>query len=92
MRSRRKPAIFNIAIYIRLSQEDDKEKSESNSVTNQKKLLLDYINQLDDLVCMIYSLMMAIPTVTLIDQLFKEPLDINERPEVKKFLENRFLR
>lgn len=49
MHNRRKPVVFNTAIYIRLSQEDG-DKIESNSVTNQKKLLLDYIKQHEDLV------------------------------------------
>jgi len=49
MSIRRRPATFNTAIYIRLSQEDG-DKAESNSVTNQKKLLLDYIEKHEDLV------------------------------------------
>lgn len=39
--------IFKIAIYIRLSKEDaDRGFDESESITNQKSLLLDYVKKL----------------------------------------------
>lgn len=43
--------IWSVAAYIRLSQEDTNngEKSESNSITSQKTLLKEYINEHDDL-------------------------------------------
>ena len=38
---------YNAAIYVRLSKEDedasDGRKNESNSITNQKQLILDYL-------------------------------------------------
>lgn len=34
---------FNVALYIRLSREDG-DKDESNSVQNQRRFLLDFIN------------------------------------------------
>lgn len=39
-----------IAIYLRLSIEDDGEKEESNSISNQRKQILDYIHH-DSLLC-----------------------------------------
>ena len=37
--------IYNIGIYIRLSREDeDRNKYESESITNQRNTILDYIN------------------------------------------------
>ena len=68
MRNRRRPAIFKAAIYIRLSQEDG-DKAESNSVTNQRKLL-----QLKSLEAKLNN---------------GKPIEIEKRPEVKKFLENK---
>lgn len=44
--------IWNVALYIRLSQEDndnDETKQESNSITSQKTLLQEFINDNDDL-------------------------------------------
>jgi len=49
MNNRKRPEIFNTAIYIRLSQ-DDGDKKESDSVTNQRSLLLDYIEEFEDIV------------------------------------------
>ena len=41
--------IYNVGIYIRLSREDeDKRKLESESITNQRNLILNYINTRDD--------------------------------------------
>ena len=41
--------IYNVGIYIRLSREDeDKRKLESESITNQRNLILNYINKADD--------------------------------------------
>ena len=37
--------IYNAGLYIRLSCEDDKEQSESESITNQKSLLLQYVSE-----------------------------------------------
>ena len=42
-------AIYNVALYIRLSKEDvDRGYDESESITNQRALLLDYVNKLGD--------------------------------------------
>ena len=41
--------IFNVALYIRLSREDG-DKEESNSVHNQRRLLLEFINKHDNFV------------------------------------------
>ena len=44
---------WSVALYIRLSQEDEdngKEKQESNSVTSQKTLLNEFVEEHDDLV------------------------------------------
>lgn len=40
--------LFDVAVYIRLSREDG-DKEESDSVGNQRKLLLEYIRQKEDL-------------------------------------------
>ena len=41
--------IYNVGIYIRLSREDeDKKKLESESITNQRNLILNYINNSED--------------------------------------------
>ena len=41
--------IYNVGIYIRLSREDeDKRKIESESITNQRNLILNYINRSDE--------------------------------------------
>lgn len=45
--------IWSVALYIRLSQEDEdngKEKQESNSVTSQKALLNEFVEERDDLI------------------------------------------
>ena len=45
--------IWSVAVYIRLSQEDSDngtEKQESNSVTSQKTLLNEFIEEHDDLI------------------------------------------
>ena len=34
-----------IAIYLRLSKEDDLMKDESNSIANQRELIMDYIRK-----------------------------------------------
>ena len=40
--------IYNVGIYIRLSREDeDKQKEESESISNQRNIILDYINKQD---------------------------------------------
>ena len=49
----KKVKIWSVAIYIRLSQEDEDngtEKSESNSITSQKTLLNEFIEEHDDLI------------------------------------------
>lgn len=49
----KKVKIWSVAIYIRLSQEDadnGTEKSESNSITSQKALLNEFIEEHDDLI------------------------------------------
>ncbi len=45
--NRKEKRVWNTALYIRLSQ-DDKDKSVSNSIINQKKLLNDYVSQIND--------------------------------------------
>lgn len=41
--------IYNVGIYIRLSREDeDKKKLESESITNQRNLILNYINRAEE--------------------------------------------
>ena len=48
-----KAKIWSVAVYIRLSQEDSdngEEKSESNSITSQKTLLNEFIEEHDDLI------------------------------------------
>ena len=45
--------VWSVALYIRLSQEDSDngtEKQESNSVTSQKTLLNEFIEEHDDLI------------------------------------------
>lgn len=44
----RKEMLFHVAEYIRLSR-DDGDKAESNSISNQKKFLADYIKEQDTL-------------------------------------------
>ena len=49
----KKTKIWSVAIYIRLSQEDSDngdEKQESNSITSQKALLNEFIEEHDDLI------------------------------------------
>ena len=45
----KKRSFFNVAEYIRLSREDG-DKTESDSIGNQKKLIADYLKDKDDLV------------------------------------------
>lgn len=44
----RKSELFHAAVYIRLSREDG-DKEESDSVGNQRKLLMEYISKMEDL-------------------------------------------
>ncbi len=37
--------IYNVGMYIRLSREDDDKKIESESITNQRNIILEYINK-----------------------------------------------
>ena len=37
--------IYNVGLYIRLSREDDDKNYESESITNQKSLLLQYAKE-----------------------------------------------
>ena len=37
--------IYNVGLYIRLSREDDDKTYESESITNQKSLLLQYAKE-----------------------------------------------
>ena len=37
--------IYNVGIYIRLSREDEEKTYESESITNQKSLLLQYVKE-----------------------------------------------
>ena len=71
--------IWSVALYIRLSQEDEDngtEKQESNSVTSQKTLLNEFIEEHDDLI--IYD--------TYIDDRFTGT-DFN-RPSFQRLLED----
>ena len=43
-------AVWKVALYVRLSREDEEDKTESNSVTNQKTLLLEYLKNKDEFV------------------------------------------
>ena len=43
-------SLWKIALYIRLSREDDEEKIESNSITNQRALLMDYVKNKDEFI------------------------------------------
>ena len=40
-----KITIYNVGIYIRLSREDDDKVMMSESITNQKSLLLQYVKE-----------------------------------------------
>ena len=41
--------IYNVGIYIRLSREDEEKKTiESESISNQRNLILNYINNSND--------------------------------------------
>ena len=40
--------VYNVGIYIRLSREDDDRKIESESITNQRNIILEYINNLSE--------------------------------------------
>lgn len=46
------PKIFKVkykaAIYLRLSRDDGEDKAESDSISNQRALILDYVSRLDD--------------------------------------------
>lgn len=42
--------VWKVALYIRLSREDDEDKIESNSVTNQRALLQDYLKNKNEFV------------------------------------------
>ena len=37
--------VYNVGIYIRLSREDDDKQMMSESITNQKSLLLQYVKE-----------------------------------------------
>ena len=41
---------FNVAIYLRLSRDDDDFKDESQSISNQRDFITDYIRKNDDLI------------------------------------------
>ena len=40
--------IYNADLYLRLSKEDG-DKEESDSITNQKELILDYLKSMEDI-------------------------------------------
>lgn len=48
--SQKNSAIWKVALYVRLSREDDEDKIESNSVTNQRSLLMEYLKSNDEFV------------------------------------------
>ena len=58
--------IYNVGIYIRLSREDDDKALESESITNQKSLLLQYVKE-NNLRVYDIILMMDIVELILID-------------------------
>ena len=39
--------IYKIGIYIRLSHSDNKDKEESESISNQRSIILNYLEKLD---------------------------------------------
>lgn len=41
---------FNVGIYLRISVEEERREKESNSITNQRKLLTDYVRSNQDMV------------------------------------------
>ncbi len=47
--SRSEPTLFYVAAYIRLSREDG-DKSESDSIGNQRKLITDYLKGKSDFI------------------------------------------
>lgn len=61
---------MKVGAYIRLSKEDEKE-GESESVTNQRELILKYVNQNNLGECE-FLLMMDIAVEILRDQILKE--------------------
>lgn len=48
--SNKEIALWKVALYIRLSREDDEDKVESNSITNQRSLLMEYLKNNDEFV------------------------------------------
>ena len=60
------------AIYIRLSVEDGDDKEESNSISNQRQLLNDFVNRIWNYQYMIIMQMTDIQGQVLTDQNFKE--------------------
>lgn len=48
--SESKTPLWRVALYIRLSREDEEEKVESNSITNQRTLLMEYVKNNDEFV------------------------------------------
>lgn len=48
--SQKTTAIWKVALYVRLSREDEEDKIESNSVTNQKTLLMEYLKNNNEFV------------------------------------------
>ena len=43
-----KNKVWNVAFYIRLSREDKRGKDESESITNQRLILTDFLEQQED--------------------------------------------
>ena len=41
---------FNVAIYLRLSRDDDDYKDESQSISNQRDYITNYIRQYDEFI------------------------------------------
>lgn len=48
--SQRVSTNWKVALYVRLSREDEEDKVESNSVTNQRSLLMEYVKNNDEFV------------------------------------------
>ena len=61
---------YCVGLYIRLSKEDDDKKLESESITNQKSILLQYAKE-NSLMIFDIILMMVILELILIDQNLK---------------------
>ena len=58
-----KKILFNVTEYIKLSREDD-DKAESDSIGNQRKLIMDYLKGKDDFVLFETSGLFPLQTIS----------------------------